>query len=178
MLDATRFGADGFDVDVVPQDELARVAFTLEKPDGSILQRTERSAPYVLFGHQGRDYNGMAALPGNYTLVINPFVISGSDTPIPAPTLTLNFSVTGQSSLSAYPNVFTNELTVQTSQPAADVAVRLQSVTGGQVYRIEESEISQGSDGLRIDTQSLPPGHYILQVTDPLQTRTSHVIKK
>lgn len=180
VLEAATFGPEGFDVEAVTEgDRVARIDFKIQKPDGSVVQRTEQVAPYVLFGHLGSDFNGMEAVPGAYALAVTPFLVGDNGQEVQGEIVVANFSITGEAaSLTAFPNRFDNELTVQTDQLAADVQLRLQSVTDGRTHVMGADKLSQGADGLRIDTQGLPAGHYILQLTNPKQTRTLHVVKE
>ena len=54
---------------------ITRVVFELDAPDdaGQDTTRAEQKAPYVLFGHLGKDYREAQAYAGDYTLTATPY---------------------------------------------------------------------------------------------------------
>ena len=181
VLDLATFGTSGFDVDAITRGDnnnIARIDFSIQQPDGTTIERTERSAPYVLFGHNGRDFLGADPMPGAYTLTVSPFVRSEGQV-VPGQVVTVDFTFTGQSgSLLVYPNSFENELFVQTGRQEGELQLRFQSVMSGQTYEVTADKMSQIAEGVIVNTEGLPAGHYILQLVNSKETKMLHVIKQ
>lgn len=177
VINALAFGTGSFSVRA-NADNAALVRFDLQGPVTQA--RDERRAPYALFGNRGNDYFGASFLPGNYALTATPYFVGRQEQLQAGAPRTVRFTFTEGNAAEvvlAYPNVFDGELFVRTPAAPEAVQLRLQSVQGGAAYSVAAQPGSEAGE-LRLDTRSLPAGHYVLQLVGPQGTETRHVVKQ
>lgn len=147
---------------------------------GPLAQRTvQNGAPYALFSDNMGQLPGRQLVPGNYTLTGQKYRGEGGNS-FRGVERRLSFTVIDSraSRLQVYPNVFDEELLIRTDESTDQMQIRLQNIQGVP-QPIHAKARSVTKEGVRLDTRTVPAGHYILQVIRPgHSTETLHLIKK
>ncbi|RAJ96008.1 putative secreted protein (Por secretion system target) [Larkinella arboricola] len=151
--------------------------------------QTETGAPYALFGDNAGNYKSWTPAVGNYTLKATPYTeAAGKGTA--GTTLTITFNVVDQAPAArlsaeenpetagirfkAYPNPFTETLTLQVRGPKPDqLPVIIYDASGRIVEQLADVPLEQD---IQLGSQ-FAPGLYLLQIGQGKMAKRQKVIK-
>ncbi|MGV3559149.1 NHL domain-containing protein [Larkinella arboricola] len=151
--------------------------------------QTETGAPYALFGDNAGNYNAWTPAVGNYTLKATPYTEAAGKGTAGTP-LTLTFNIVDQTPAArlsakenpetagirfkAYPNPFTETLTLQVRGPKpGQLPVVIYDASGRIVEQLADVPLEQD---IQLGSQ-FAPGLYLLQVGQGKMAKRQKVIK-
>ena len=203
VIDPARLARSGFSIEAnVQGKDINRIDFSIQGPNLTF-RYTEQAAPYLLFGHYGRNYFGPTAEKGRYILVADlyvndangvarfeqsfrvTFTIGNEATTSRLPSTSASLSQplppssAASTTLRVYPNTFDELLHVVDTQSSegSSPSVALRTLQG-QTLTLRPEQITRQGNQVRINTQTIPAGHYVLQITSSGTTEVRHVIKR
>lgn len=105
------------------------------------------------------------------------------DAPSPTTSLTLQAttsveSVIAENNATAYPNPFTNELNIKIGNaPAGSYTIHVFGQHGEKIIT-QQLDITSGTNGMALHTDSWPSGYYIIQITSGIYSEMIPIAKR
>lgn len=178
VIDPSIFGGAGFNVRANVEANVVRVVFEHSGPHSGT--QDEGNAPFTLFGDVSGDYYGEDPLLGDYTVTATPYTEDDDSTFVASSPTTIHFTIAEPTArtLQVYPNSFNNEIFLDTPRKERPVQIQFQSVQGHDLHIVLGQQVIQEKKRIRVSTQHLPSGQYIMRVIGRDWTETRHVIKQ